>query len=50
LGLLPPGGADEAWLYGNYAITGTPVERIYGGIKAVVDPGNVMGLTGGWKV
>ncbi|KAF9225356.1 FAD-binding domain-containing protein [Gyrodon lividus] len=43
-------------LYGNYAIIGTPVEDIYGDslprlrkIKEEVDPGNVMGLAGGWK-
>ncbi|KIJ13843.1 hypothetical protein PAXINDRAFT_13394 [Paxillus involutus ATCC 200175] len=43
-------------LYSNYAIVGTPVEEIYGDslprlrkIKEAVDPGNVMGLAGGWK-
>lgn len=44
-------------LYGNYAIFGTPLERIYGGnverlkrIKQQYDPDNVMGLTGGWRL
>ncbi|KIJ12300.1 hypothetical protein PAXINDRAFT_118261 [Paxillus involutus ATCC 200175] len=43
-------------LYSNYAILGTPVEEIYGDslprlrkIKEATDPGNVMGLAGGWK-
>ncbi|KIK94710.1 hypothetical protein PAXRUDRAFT_11879 [Paxillus rubicundulus Ve08.2h10] len=43
-------------LYSNYAIVGTPVEDIYGDslprlrkIKEAIDPGNVMGLAGGWK-
>jgi len=47
---------EQAPLYGNYAIYDTPVERIYGDhlprlrqIKTLVDPENVMGLTGGWK-
>ncbi|KAH9915760.1 FAD dependent oxidoreductase [Amylocystis lapponica] len=42
--------------YGNYAIYGTPVEDIYGDhldalrvIKELYDPGDVMGLAGGWK-
>ncbi|KAL5514573.1 hypothetical protein ACEPAG_1889 [Sanghuangporus baumii] len=46
----------NAPLYGNYAIAGTDLERIYGdnlprlrSIKAQVDPDNVMGLAGGWK-
>jgi hypothetical protein len=45
-------------LYGNYAIDGTALERIYGDanlarmgtVKGSVDPGNVMALAGGWKV
>ncbi|KAF5337661.1 hypothetical protein D9758_012993 [Tetrapyrgos nigripes] len=43
--------------YPNYAIFDTPVELIYGdnlsrmrSIKAKVDPNNVMGLTGGFKI
>ncbi|KAL7284764.1 hypothetical protein ACG7TL_002071 [Trametes sanguinea] len=47
---------SDAALYGNYAILGTPLERIYGqnvsklkALKAKYDPGNVMGLAGGWK-
>ena len=43
--------------YGNYAIYDTPLERIFGenlprlkGIKAQVDPNNVMALAGGWKI
>jgi hypothetical protein len=44
-------------LYGNYAIFGSDLEDIYGGnlakmktVKARVDPNNVMGLAGGWKI
>ena len=47
----------DAPLYGNYAMAGTPVERIFGdnlarmqATKAKYDPSNVMGLAGGWKV
>ncbi|KAF6749946.1 FAD-binding domain-containing protein [Ephemerocybe angulata] len=43
-------------LYSNYALWDTPLNRIYGSnlpklkaIKARVDPGNVMGLAGGFK-
>ncbi|KAJ7655937.1 hypothetical protein B0H17DRAFT_1098624 [Mycena rosella] len=43
-------------LYTNYALYDTPLERIYGAnlprlrmIKSEVDPGNVMGLAGGFK-
>ncbi|KDQ56646.1 hypothetical protein JAAARDRAFT_194628 [Jaapia argillacea MUCL 33604] len=43
--------------YGNYAIFSTPVSDIYGGnlarmsaVKARVDPNNVMGQAGGFKV
>jgi Berberine and berberine like len=46
----------NAAVYGNYAIIHTPVDDIYKGnlprlrsIKAVYDPDNVMGLTGGYK-
>ncbi|KAF5345704.1 hypothetical protein D9758_013041 [Tetrapyrgos nigripes] len=54
---------EEGWsrpddiLYSNYAVAGTPLELIYGdnierlrALKKIVDPTNVMGLTGGWKV
>ncbi|KAG9308233.1 FAD-binding domain-containing protein [Chiua virens] len=44
-------------VYPNYAIFGTPVANLYGenlprlrAIKAVVDPENVMGLAGGFKI
>ncbi|THG96512.1 hypothetical protein EW026_g5333 [Hermanssonia centrifuga] len=47
----------DAALYGNYAIDGTPLERIFGNnlgtmkaTKAKYDPDNVMGLAGGWKL
>ena len=43
-------------LSGNYALSDTPLEAIYGknverlkAIHAAVDPGNVMGLAGGFK-
>ncbi len=43
--------------YPNYAIFGTPLEDMYGGnverlrkIRAAIDPDNVIGLTGGWKL
>jgi len=42
--------------YVNYALFGTPVERMYGkhlerlrGIRKKDDPEDVMGLAGGWK-
>ncbi|KAJ8496450.1 hypothetical protein ONZ45_g12438 [Pleurotus djamor] len=42
--------------YPNYAITGTPLEEMYGAnvpklraLKILVDPTNVMGLAGVWK-
>ncbi|EKM57311.1 uncharacterized protein PHACADRAFT_255010 [Phanerochaete carnosa HHB-10118-sp] len=48
---------SDAPLYGNYAIAGTPVEQIFGdslprmrATKERVDPQNIMGLTGGWKI
>lgn len=47
----------EAALYGNYAVEGTPVSRIYGSNlprlqegKERYDPENVMSLAGGWKI
>ena len=47
----------DAFLYGNYAIDSTPLERIYGAnlaslqsLKQQYDPDNVMGLAGGWKL
>ncbi|KAF9269462.1 FAD-binding domain-containing protein [Marasmius fiardii PR-910] len=50
-------GVDTASPYPNYAIYDTPVTRIYGenlgrlqAIKARVDPDNIMGLTGGFKI
>jgi hypothetical protein len=46
----------DAAAYVNYAITGTPLEKIYGGnvprlraIRETYDPEDVMGLAGGWK-
>ncbi len=43
--------------YPNYALFATPLEDLYGGdverlrkIKAAIDPDDVMGLTGGWKL
>ena len=46
----------DAALYVNYALFGTPVERMYGGhlewlrkIRKKYDPEDVMGLAGGWK-
>ena len=42
--------------YVNYALFGTPLERMYGGhlgrlgeIRKRYDPDGVMGLAGGWK-
>ena len=42
--------------YPNYAISGTPLAKMYGAnipalmaLKKRVDPTNVMGLAGGWK-
>ncbi len=47
---------SRAVKYPNYALFGTPLEDIYGWnvkrlrkIKAAIDPGDVMGLAGGWK-
>jgi len=46
----------DAALYVNYALLGTPLEAMYGEhlgrlreIKKKYDPGDVMGLAGGWK-
>ena len=46
----------NAAAYVNYAITGTPLKKIYGGnvprlreIREEYDPEDVMGLAGGWK-
>ena len=46
----------DAYVYPNYAIFGTPLEKMYGAnvprlqaIKKAVDPENVMGLAGGFK-
>ncbi len=48
---------SHAAKYPNYAIFGTPLEDMYGGnverlrkIRAAIDPDNVIGLTGGWKL
>lgn len=52
-------GQDKknASVYGNYAIYGTPVEKIFGWnverlakLRRIVDPHCVMCLAGGWKV
>ena len=47
---------ENAAAYVNYAIAGTPLEKIYGGnvprlrkIRERYDPEHVMGLAGGWK-
>jgi hypothetical protein len=47
----------HAAVYPNYALFDTPLERIYGvnlpklhAIKKAVDPENVMGLAGGFKL
>ena len=47
---------SHAAVYVNYALYGTPLKDMYGGnvgrlreIRAVIDPDDVMGLTGGWK-
>jgi len=45
-----------AFSYGNYALFGTPVDRLYGtnlnrlsAIRSSVDPNGVMALAGGFK-
>ena len=47
----------NAHVYGNYAVASVPPERIFGdslprmqATKQRVDPNNVMGLAGGWKL
>ena len=47
---------EDAFVYPNYAEPDTPLESMYGDnvprpreIKKRYDPGNVMGLAGGWK-
>jgi hypothetical protein len=46
----------DAFVYGNYALFGTPAEAVYGanlprltGIQQMFDPTNVMSLAGGFK-
>ncbi|KIK70828.1 hypothetical protein GYMLUDRAFT_235247 [Collybiopsis luxurians FD-317 M1] len=50
-------GIETAPVYPNYAIYDTPLNRLYGdnlaklqSIKARVDPNNIMGLAGGFKL
>jgi hypothetical protein len=47
----------DAFSYGNYALFGTPLERLYGAnvqrlhdIRSHVDPNGVMALAGGFKL
>ncbi|KAI0293620.1 FAD-binding domain-containing protein [Multifurca ochricompacta] len=47
---------EHAAPYINYALFGTPLEKMYGGnlerlreIRRTYDPENIMGLAGGWK-
>jgi len=49
--------SQDAPVYPNYAIFDTPLSQLYGGnlpflksVKAIVDPNNVMGLAGGFKI
>jgi hypothetical protein len=56
VGILNGQGLENAPAYVNYAISGTPLEKIYGGnvprlqgIRKEYDPKDVMGLAGGWK-
>ena len=46
----------NAALYPNYALIGTPLEKMYGqnvghlrALKQRIDPEDVMALAGGWK-
>ena len=48
---------SHAAVYPNYALSGTPLKDLYGAnvqrlraIRRAVDPENVMGLTGGFKL
>ena len=51
-------GASNLSLYPNYALSSVSVESLYGAanlqrlesIKSVIDPQNIMGLAGGFKV
>jgi hypothetical protein len=56
VGILDGQSLEKAAAYVNYAISGTPIEKIYGGnvprlqqIREKYDPEDVMGLAGGWK-
>ncbi|KAF8260158.1 FAD-binding domain-containing protein [Lactarius quietus] len=56
VGILDGQDLEDAPAYVNYAISGTPLEKIYGGnvprlqeIRQNYDPEDVMGLAGGWK-
>lgn len=56
-GIMDGQNLKHAAPYTNYALFGTPVERIYGShvkrlheIRKKYDPENVMGLAGGWKL
>jgi len=49
------GGANQI-IYSNYALPNTPLENMFGGnverlssLRVEYDPGNVMGLTGGFR-
>ena len=49
------GGANQI-IYSNYALPNTPLANLFGdnldrlmGIRAEYDPGNIMGLTGGFR-
>lgn len=56
VGILNGQDLKNAPAYVNYAISGTPLEKIYGGnvprlreIRKEYDPKDVMGQAGGWK-
>ena len=56
VGILDGQSLEKAAAYVNYAISGTPIKKIYGGnvprlqqIREKYDPEDVMGLAGGWK-